>query len=324
MRLEKQEEPLIFSKTSIPDVFFTEYFSEATGNSVKVYLYLLFLSKYNKDINLNDLSKKLELDLPSVRDSLSFWESKNVIIRKGNGYELLDLQKLELDKLYKPKISISSEDMKKTAKNQKRAKAIESINNSFFQGVMSPSWYGDIDMWFSKYGFDEEVMFSLFSYCFNKSALHRNYVEAVASGWYKDHIKTGTDLEKYFQKLEELNKSCKIISKKLGISRNLTEYEIAYIEKWTVNFGYKIDIIELALKKTTSKSNPSFDYIDKLLSDWHDKKLKTVNDVNNYIEKMKEKTNFVKEYDKKKSFNDYNQRQHKDLSNLYINKKPSK
>ena len=59
-------------------------------------------------------------------------------------------------------------------KDKSRASAIEAINNMFFQGIMSPSWYSDIDLWFKKFEFDEEVMIALFRYCFDKSALHKN------------------------------------------------------------------------------------------------------------------------------------------------------
>ena len=319
MKLEKQDEQLLFSQTNLPDVFFTEYYSQASGNAIKVYLYLVFLSKYDKDVRLTDLSKKLELPLNIVQDSLKYWESEGIIIRKGSGYELLDIQKLELNKLYKPKVTISPEDMKKTEKNQRRAKAIESINNNCFQGVMSPSWYGDIDMWFSKYGFDEEVMDALFTYCFNKSALHRNYVQAVADAWATNNIKTFSDLDKYYQKQEQLEKYYKTISKKLGIARGLTQYEQAYIEKWTVDFNYQMDVIEIALKRTTSKSNPSFDYIDKILSDWHEKNLKTSQDVLKYLDEMKQRNKDIKEFNKKPSYNNYEQRNDIDYSSLYAN-----
>ena len=40
-----------------------------------------------------------------------------------------------------------------------------------------------------------------------------------------------------------------------------------------LDYNYSMDIIEIALKKTTSKANPSFDYLDKLLTDWNDRKL---------------------------------------------------
>ena len=59
MKLEQNEKPLLFSETFIPDIFFSEYLSELPGEYLKIYLYLIFLSKYNKDAKLTDLSKKL-------------------------------------------------------------------------------------------------------------------------------------------------------------------------------------------------------------------------------------------------------------------------
>ena len=52
MKLEKNSNSMLFSSTEIPDVFFTEYMSQASGDFIKVYLCLVFLSKYDKDINL--------------------------------------------------------------------------------------------------------------------------------------------------------------------------------------------------------------------------------------------------------------------------------
>ena len=66
MKLEQNDKSMLFSSTEIPDVFFTEYLSQANGDYVKVYLYLLFLSKYDKDIKINDLSKKLALPLKTI------------------------------------------------------------------------------------------------------------------------------------------------------------------------------------------------------------------------------------------------------------------
>ena len=267
MKLEQSSNSLLFSTTSIPDAFFTEYFSQATGDAIKVYLYLFFLAKYGKDIRINDLAKSLNLPLKVIQDSIKYWEGLGLLIKKNSGYEFANMQEQELYKLYNPKVTQSPEKILSTEKNQYRAKAIENINNEFFQGVMSPSWYGDIDLWFSKYSFDEEVMIALFRYCFNRSALHRNYIQAVAEAWSKNNIKTYTDLDKYYEKQEALAKIQKEISKKLGLNRQLTQYEDAYIEKWTNDFGYNMNIIEIALKKTTSKANPNFDYIDKILSD---------------------------------------------------------
>lgn len=319
MKLEQNDLSLLFSTTHLPDIFFTEYLSHMTGDCLKVYLYITFLAKYNKDIKLNDLSKKLELPLKTIQDSIKFLEEENLITKKNTGYILNNIQELELHKLYNPKVTSSPEELEKIAQNKYRAKAIENINNEFFQGIMSPSWYSDIDLWFKKYSFDEEVMIALFRYCFNRSALHRNYIQTVAEAWNKNNIKTFNDLDKYYEKQEKLNSLQKTISKKLGLTRNLSQYEESYIEKWNIDYGYNLDIIEMALKKTTSKANPNFDYLDKLLTDWHDRNFKTTDDVQGFLIQMKEKNKNIKALEKNSGYSNYDQRNYNDLNSFYAN-----
>lgn len=320
MKLEQNDKSFLFSNTEIPDVFFTEYLSQSSGDFIKVYLYILFLSKYNKEIKLNDLSKKLNLSIKTIQEALKHWENLSVITKKTNGYIVNDLQELELHNLYSPKLTASPEDIEKNSKNQYRAKAIENINNSCFQGMMSPSWYNDIDLWFSKYGFDEQVMIALFNYCLERSALHRNYVQTVAESWSKNNIKNFTDLDNYYQKQEKLTLIKKSISKKLGLSRLLTQYESAYIEKWVIDYGYNFDVIEIALKKTTSKINPNFDYLDKLITDWHDRGFKTSSEIQTFLSDIKKKNKDIKNLEKKSNYNNYEQRTYDNLDSLYANK----
>lgn len=319
MKLEQNDIPLLFSSTTIPDVFFTEYLSHASGDFIKVYLYMLFLSKYNKEIKVIDLSKKLELPQKTIQEAVKFWEQEGVLTKKNTGFIINQLQEIELHKLYSPKTSLSSEDLKKNAESQHRAKVIENINNSFFQGMMSPSWYNDIDLWFKKYQFDEEVMLALFQYCFNRSAMHRNYIQTVADAWYKNKIKTFDDLDNYYAKQEKFKVLVKTITKKLGLNRGLTQYEEAYIEKWNIDYAYGLDIIEIALKKTTSKSNPNFEYLNTILTNWHDRGLKTAGEVQEFLLQMKQKSKDIKELEKKTNYANYDQRSYQDFDNLYAN-----
>ena len=319
MKLEQTEISMLFSSTNIPDVFFTEYLSEASGDFIKVYLYMLFLSKYGKDIKLNDLSKKIALPLTTIQAAIKHWEEAEIITKKGTGYIVNNIQEMELNKLYSPKLTISKETIKNMEKDKSRSSAIEAINNMFFQGIMSPSWYSDIDLWFKKFEFDEEVMIALFQYCFDKSALHKNYVKAVADAWHTNNIKTFADLEEYDENNQKIKKLKKNISKKLGLNRNLTQYEEAYIEKWLQEYKYDLDIIELALKKTTSKSNPNFDYINKILSDWYERKLLSSEDVKNYLLEFKNKSKQVKELEKKTGYQNYDQRNIDNFDKFYAN-----
>lgn len=319
MKLEQNDEALLFSSTKIPDIFFSEYISQASGDFIKVYLYIVFLSKYGKDIKINDLSKKLNLQFNVIQEALKFWEEVGTITKKGTGFIINNLQEIELHKLYKPNVSLSSEDIERNEKNQNRARLVETINNSFFQGIMSPSWYADIDLWFKKYNFDEQVMLALFNYCFQHSALHKNYVQVVAEAWAKNNVRTFSDLENYYTKQEAAQKIEKTIQKKLGITRPLTEYEKAYIQKWTGDFEYSLDIIEIALKRTTSKTTISFDYLDKIITDWHNRDLKTSDDIQNFLVSFKAQEKSKKELEKKVKSHNFEQRTYDNFDNLYAN-----
>ena len=76
MKLEQNEKSLLFSETTIPDIFFSEHLSELPGDYLKIYMYMIFLSKYNKDIKLNDLSKKLNIPLKTINEGIKFLEDK--------------------------------------------------------------------------------------------------------------------------------------------------------------------------------------------------------------------------------------------------------
>ena len=216
MKLEQTEKSMLFSQTDIPDIFFTEYMSQMPGDFVKVYLQMLFLSKYNKDIKINDLSKLLSIPYKTIEDAIKYFEEYNMVIKKGKGYVMTDLQESALHQLYKPNLTLSPEKIETNAKNKSRAKVIDHISDSYFQGSMGPLWYNQINLWFDKYNFDDQVMIALFEYCRGKNALHKNYVQAVAEAWGAQKIRTWSELEKYDEGREKLVQIKKTIAKKLG------------------------------------------------------------------------------------------------------------
>ena len=319
MKLEQKDKALLFSETAIPDIFFSEHLAQLPGDYLKIYMYLIFLSRYGKDIKLNDLSKKLNLPLKTINDGLAFLEENDLITKKTNGYIIVDLQELTLHNLYTPNLGLSKEKVAQNAKNKTKSKAIEHINNMYFQGIMGPSWYNDIDLWFTKYGFDEQVMIALFDYCYKRSALHRNYVQTVAEAWSNNNVKTWSDLDKYYEKQESLNKLKKSIAKKLGKHGGLTQYEEAYIENWVTNFGYNMDIIEIALKRTTFKQNATFEYVNNVITNWHERNLKTPAEVNAFLEQRKKQEKSAKDLQVKVNKANYEQRKYDNLDFLYAN-----
>lgn len=320
MKLEQTGKAMLFETTEIPNLFFAEHLSNMPGNYLKIYLYLVFLSKYNGEIGINDLSRKLALPINAINEGIKYLEKEELIFRKTQGFEIVDLQQKTLNNLYNLKIEQSKEKIEKNEQNKERIRLIEYLNNKYFQGVMGPTWYSDIDTWMDKFGFDEQVMINLFDYCYNKSALHKNYVQAVAEAWGLNKIKNIDDLEAYYTLQDKLMKIKKEIAKKLGRRNGLTQYEEAYIENWVNVYKYDFSIIEIALKRTTLQSTPSFEYINNVIKDWNERNLRTPAQVNEFLEQRKKQVKDTKDLQKQVKKESFEQRAYSNLSFLYANK----
>ena len=60
-------------------------------------------------------------------------------------------------------------------------------------------------------------------------------------------------------------------------------------QKWIYEYNYGMDVIEIALRRTTYKSAPTFEYINNLITDWYDRGLKTASEVLEFLEKKLKK-----------------------------------
>ena len=112
----------------------------------------------------------------------------------------------------------------------------------------------------------------------------------------------------------------KSIAKKLGKHSGLTQYEEAYIEKWINEYKYDMDIIEIALKRTTFRTNASFEYLNNVLSDWNERNLRTPEQVLTFLEQRKQFNKDKAELTKKAKKETFEQREYDNLSFLYANK----
>ena len=71
------------------------------------------------------------------------------------------------------------------------------------------------------------------------------------------------------------------VMKAFGISgRNLVDFELNFIDKWSNNLGFSLDLISEACKRTIQATNqPSFQYADSILESWHKNNVHTLDDV---------------------------------------------
>lgn len=77
------------------------------------------------------------------------------------------------------------------------------------------------------------------------------------------------------------NKNCYCVLNAYGIKgRGPAASEIAYIRKWSEEYGFALEVILEACDRTmNSIHQPSFDYTDSILKRWKDKNVRQLKDI---------------------------------------------
>ena len=315
-----QKSSLELGDVVLPDLFILNYMPQLESIDVKIYLYILFLSKKGLEIDKPDLAKKLGITEQELSFGFERLQAEELLVRTTHGYNISDIRENEINKTYIPKIEPRRTKVQ-TERDRKRIAAASAINESFFQGVMSLGWYTDISAMFENYSFSEEVMIALFHYCQERKALNKKYVHAVAESWYNGGVKTFEQLEEFLENYDNMQKIKQKISKALRLNRNLTKYEEQYIDAWVKDYGYDFDVIEEALKRTVNKSNPTISYVNGILVNWHKKGFKNVKDIEN--ENSTSHTESTSSYKRttgtKTKYQDVSQREYTNLESFYDN-----
>ena len=268
---------LLYSDTLIPDIFMSEYLPALKGEYVKLYVYCAFLAKHNKTPSLINLARILDMPLDTVKKGMMFLDNLDILSWNDEGVVLKDLKEKEINRYYRPKtLSTPEEASSKGQLNIKRRQVIVAINNTFFNDMMSGSWYADIDTWFDMYRFEEDVMMQLFQHCYDNNGLARHYIAKVAENWHRKGIQNTFELDSYMEEYVRMKDISKKIQKKLRLRKPLDEYQEEIVEKWVSVYKCPFEIIEEALKSSTYATSVGFTYYDKILGDWHRRGIDTV------------------------------------------------
>lgn len=283
MQIEESRK-LLMSDTLIPDIFIMEHLPSLSGLAVKIYLYALFCTRTRHALTEPDMSRRLGEDLDTIKAALAELAAADLIILRDKGFEFTDIKAAEIDKIYRPKTASTPLEALADQKVQPvREKLMADIAKTFFQGLMSPSWYSEIDSYFDRFGFEPEVIYALFQECARRNKLNsKAYIARVAENWAARGIVTYADLNRYFMTYDQISKASKKIGRKLR--RTMTEYDEEKVSRWIEKLGFDFEVIEIALRKAAKLANPSLDFVDRLLEEWFSNQLRDSEAITAYEE----------------------------------------
>lgn len=289
--------------TPIENIFINDFMPMADGTYVKVYL-LGFKYAFDRDgdihVNNETIAKNLEIPLSDVLRAWDFWEEKGIIEKNSKNNEdeydykvkFLNLKQLYIKNNYNSiSTSSDSETILKTytcsEEDLIEANKIATINKMFnsidytMRRPLVPNEKKKILEWMYNYNMNPDIIGKAFFYAVEKKGIRKvNYVEGIIRNWYDSGITNVEALQEQFKKTDKKYYRYERIMQYLGYGKGIpTESQMKVIDKWFGKYNFSMEMVLRACENTNKTSNPSVNYIDGILSSWHKKGIKTVDEI---------------------------------------------
>lgn len=204
------------------------------------------------------------------------------------------------------------------------------IIETYLKHTLSSSDTNLVLYWLDELHFAPDLIEYLVEYCITKGHSSLRYMDKVALGWADAGIST---VEQAKDDAAAHSQIYYAVMKALGITgRNLVDSEITFINKWSGEYGFDIELIKEACGRTISNIHqPSFEYTDSILNNWRKKNVHSKKDIEvldeSFAKNRKSQSaaaadSKAKAGDPKKNkFNNFNQRSHDydKLEKLFLN-----
>lgn len=115
--------------------------------------------------------------------------------------------------------------------------------------------------------FSSDLIDYLLQHCVERGKKDFRYIEKVALSWHEQGITSAQDAQSASRKYDKIVYT---IMKSLGKTSNPAPKELEYINKWTKEYGFLLDVIQEACDKTVMNTDTHrFAYADGILNKWY-------------------------------------------------------
>jgi DnaD/phage-associated family protein len=291
-RLKSNNEDL--GHTLLENVFINHYMPQAPGNFVKVYILGMKYAQNQSNTSLSNeiIAKTLDISEEETLQAWKYWEAQNIIklapYSQGSqdvAIEFVTIKELMLNiKDKKPQIDKYSPDRIIAARQNFRIKDMfEYIKKIYGREPATNEMFTYLD-WVDDYGMPPELVILLIDDCCSRGKKDLPYLKQVAKNWFDAGInsleKANEHNERHKEKWQKYGKVLSFF--RLGAP---TQVQEQMLHKWFYEFNYSEDVILRACSFTANTMKPSFSYLDKIITEWNNKGLKTIQEVEAYITK---------------------------------------
>lgn len=290
------------NSTVVENDFIDHYLAKANGEYVKVYLVLLrHLNAGTGGLSICGLADSLECTEKDILRAFKYWskvgllkieqdEAGNIcglaIGKSASGQEATSAPLTPITlKPATPEIStpvnasaVATSPKQSSKDDGANLRQLYFVAEQYIGKMLSSNEIKKINFFYDELQFSTDLIEYLIEYCVENGHRSFRYIEATALKWSEAGIES---VEEAKNSSELYTKSNFAILNAFGITgRCPAKAELAFIKKWTDEYGFTLDIILEACNRTINNTHkPDFKYTDSILNSWLSNNVRHLSDV---------------------------------------------
>ena len=294
------------SVTGIPNTFIDLYMPQASGEYVKIFVYMLrCMNNPRNDFSVSGMADHFDLTEKDVMRALRYWENQGLLSLEYDPQGQLsgiclisealseresrrNVNDLHLHATSAPlpdspvqqtpaRRTYSPAELTTFCKQDDVAEMVfmaeryigRSLNHTDLNIIFS---------WYDQLQFPLDLIEFLIESCVSGGHTSLHYMEKIAEDLHAHNICT---VEEARAKLDVRSRIYHTVMKCFGIrGRNLIPAELSYLDRWSGELGFDSELIGEACTRTIQAIHePGFEYADRILSSWKEQGLKSLADI---------------------------------------------
>ena len=290
---------------AVPASVADEYLTQASLEELKVLLWIF--RNQSSGISVDALTGALGISADSVLCALDFWVSKGILQFQDERGNVRFIPKAQAQKpaeekkvnspapaLAVPKKAPAMETevpvLPKPTMEQIAARMQEdaTVRSLMTQAQQILGRTIGLDMQttlltlFDTYGLQKEVILTLLQHLAEQGRASTANIAKIGKIWFSREIETLDDANAYIQRISAVEKLFGELKTVTGISTpRPTQKQSEYLLSW-LDMGFSLEMLMRAYEETAERTGKiSFNYMDRILKNWHNDGIKTPQDIEN-------------------------------------------
>lgn len=256
------------------------FLQNAGALPLKVLFTLLTERAFQSDV----LAAQLDCDEKEVRDALAYWVDCGLFSRCGGKLTfaidipaVVPIRKPMPASVAAVPVMTSEEAVRRLKDNEELKFLIEQMQRCFGR-LLTQNEISQTVALCDYSGLPVDVMILLVGYCVSVGKTSMAYIKKVAMDWGERGIVTQRQADEQLKALASQSRSGEIVAKALDVTgRNLVAREREYADDWVTVLGFDGEMIAEAYSQCAlATGKRDFRYIDKILHNWSENGVTTL------------------------------------------------